>query len=84
MRFDGSVASDGTGENGLYTEELLAQIRQEGMQIEDVFKKVRIGVMQRSNNMQTPWETSSLTGDFYFNGRNTHSTPLRQSNRHPI
>jgi len=62
----GSVASDGTGENGLYTEELLAQIRQEGMQIEDVFKKVRIGVLARSNNMQTPWETSSLTGDFYF------------------
>ena len=62
----GSVASDGNGENGLYTEELLAQISKEGMKIEDVFKKVRIGVMERSNNMQTPWETSSLTGDFYF------------------
>jgi len=62
----GSVASDGTGKNGLYTEELLAQIRKEGMKIEDVFKKVRIGVMERSGNQQTPWESSSLTGDFYF------------------
>ena len=62
----GSVASDGTGSNGLYTEELLKQIGQEGQKIEDVFKSVRSGVMARSNNLQTPWESSSLVGDFYF------------------
>ncbi len=62
----GSVASDGTGDNGLYTEELLKQIGKKGLKIEDVFKAVRANVMQRSNNMQTPWETSSLIGDFYF------------------
>jgi len=62
----GSVASDGSGENGLYTEELLKQIRKEGMKIEDVFKNVRSNVMSRSNSLQTPWESSSLIGDFYF------------------
>ncbi len=62
----GSVASDGTGENGLYTEELLRQIGRKGMKIEDVFKNVRAAVMSRSNNRQTPWESSSLVGDFYF------------------
>ena len=62
----GSVASDGTGENGLYTEELLKQIHKEGMRIEDVFKNVRSNVLSRSNTLQTPWESSSLVGDFYF------------------
>jgi hypothetical protein len=62
----GSVASDGTGDNGLYTEEFLKQINKSGLKIEDVFKNVRVGVMERSGNQQTPWESSSLTGDFYF------------------
>jgi hypothetical protein len=62
----GSVASDGTGANGLYTEELLKQMRREGLKIEDVFKSVRSEVLKRSNNLQTPWESSSLVGDFYF------------------
>ncbi len=62
----GSVASDGTGSNGLYTEELLKQIGREGLKIEDVFKNVRSEVLDKSNNMQTPWESSSLVGDFYF------------------
>ena len=62
----GKVASDGTGDNGLYTEELLNQIRVEGLKIEDVFKKVRAAVLERSDGQQTPWESSSLIGDFYF------------------
>jgi len=62
----GSVASDGTGANGLYTEELLKQIQRGGLKIEDVFKQVRSEVLDKSNNMQTPWESSSLVGDFYF------------------
>jgi uncharacterized caspase-like protein len=62
----GSVASDGTGNNGLYTEEILKQINKSGMKIEDVFKNVRVGVIERSNKLQTPWESSSLVGDFYF------------------
>ena len=62
----GKVASDGTGDNGLYTEELLNQISVEGLKIEDVFKQVRAAVIERSARQQTPWESSSLIGDFYF------------------
>ncbi len=62
----GKVASDGTGDNGLYTEELLKQLKIEGLKIEDVFKQVRAAVVERSDGMQTPWESSSLIGDFYF------------------
>jgi len=62
----GSVAADGKGKNGLYTEELLKAARNPGLKIEDVFKQVRVAVRNRSQGKQTPWESSSLEGDFYF------------------
>lgn len=62
----GSVAADGDGENGLYTEHILKQITKPGLKIEEVFKYVRAEVVQISNNRQVPWESSSLIGDFYF------------------
>lgn len=62
----GSVASDGNAGNGLYTQELLANMRQPELKIEEVFKRVRIGVQQKTAGKQVPWESSSLTGDFYF------------------
>lgn len=62
----GKVANDGDGANGLYTEELLRAISQPGLKVEEVFKAVRVNVSKRTNGAQTPWEASSLTGDFYF------------------
>jgi|GEM_PF-2507598 len=62
----GKTASDGDGVNGLYTQELLTHLRTPNVALEDVFKRVRIGVMQKSNRAQIPWETSSLVGDFFF------------------
>ena len=62
----GSVASDGSSRNGLYTEHLLRYMMTPGLSVEQMFKQVRIGVGQMTNRQQTPWESSSLTGDFYF------------------
>lgn len=62
----GKVASDGNGKNGLYTRELLKHIQTPGLSLESVFKRVRNGVIEGSGEAQTPWESSSLTGDFYF------------------
>ena len=62
----GSVASDGTGKNGIYTQHLLASLGQPGVPVEQVFKRVRVGVMKDTRNAQVPWESSSLVGDFYF------------------
>jgi hypothetical protein len=62
----GTVAADGEGENGIYTAELLKAITRPGLKIEDVFKQTRAGVARASGNAQVPWESSSLTGDFYF------------------
>ena len=62
----GSVASDGKNANGLYTQHLLANIERPGTPIEEVFKRVRLGVRLDSNGTQVPWESTSLEGDFYF------------------
>jgi len=64
----GKVAADGDGSNGLYTGELVRQILTTGMPVESIFKQTRINVLQKSANNQTPWESSSLTGDFFFLG----------------
>jgi uncharacterized caspase-like protein len=65
----GSVAEDGEpGQNGIYTSELLRALREPGLRIEDVFKRVRIAVQSRTQNRQSPWDASSMTGEFVFNG----------------
>ena len=62
----GSTAADGTGANGLYTQHLLQALGRPGLKVEEVFKQVRIEVKQASGDKQVPWDSSSLTGDFYF------------------
>jgi hypothetical protein len=62
----GSVAADGTGRNGLYTSMLLKHISTPGLEIGRLFRQVRIDVVKSSGKRQTPWESSSLMGDFYF------------------
>jgi hypothetical protein len=62
----GNVASDGDGANGLYTENLLREMKVPEAKIEDVFKRVRLAVRRRSHGQQIPWESTSLEEDFWF------------------
>ncbi|MEI6715947.1 MAG: caspase family protein [Verrucomicrobiota bacterium] len=62
----GQTAQDGTGTNGLYTEELLKHLRTPGLSIEQVFKRTRAGVLERSEGGQIPAEYSRLVGDDIF------------------
>lgn len=64
----GSVASDGTGRNGLFTSKLLKYINEPNLNIEQVFKLVARDVSAESGEAQRPWITSDYTGDFYFSG----------------
>jgi hypothetical protein len=61
-----SVAADGSGKNGVYTENLLRNLTEPGLRIEDVFKRTRFAVRQETGGRQVPWENTSLEGDFYF------------------
>jgi hypothetical protein len=62
----GSVAQDGSGENGLYTQELLKAIQTPGLEIGMVFRKVLTNVKKLSGGKQIPWTNSSIEGEFYF------------------
>ncbi|HSM42409.1 MAG TPA: caspase family protein [Afifellaceae bacterium] len=67
----GHVALDGEGrENSPYTEALSRAIAQPGLSLESVFKRTRAEVLKATSEQQVPWETSSITGDFYFRPRN--------------
>jgi len=62
----GAVAVDGGGRNSVYTKHLLNHMTTSGITIEQVFKRVRVDVISETAEKQIPWESSSLTGDFYF------------------
>ena len=62
----GSVAADGTGQNGLYTEQLLRHIGAEGVPVELMLKEVAIQVEQVSAGKQEPWSEGNIKGNFYF------------------
>lgn len=64
----GKTAEDGAGRNGTFTRYLLQFIDTPGLTIEQMLKRVRASVMQETEGNQTPWETSSLRGDFCFAG----------------
>ena len=66
----GHVAEDGDASagNGLYTGFLVKELQAPTARIEDVFKRVRLQVRQKSQGRQIPWESTSLEEDFYFDG----------------
>jgi hypothetical protein len=62
----GKTAADGNGRNGLYTAALLKALQTPNQTIIQLFQQVRAEVIKQSSNKQLPWESTSLTGDFYF------------------
>ncbi|MDY0871032.1 caspase family protein [Dongia rigui] len=63
----GDVANDGDGKNSPYTAALVSEMSKPGVAIEEAFRNVRVKVMQTTSKQQVPWDSSSLTGAFYFN-----------------
>lgn len=62
----GSVALDGLQGNSPFTHALAKLLPTPGMPIEQMFKQVRVEVIQETGGRQTPWDSSSLTNDFTF------------------
>ncbi len=65
----GELAADGTGRNGMYTKHLLASLREADTEILKVFQRTRAGVVRETAGRQTPWESTSLLGEFHFRAR---------------
>ena len=62
----GAIALDGKTGHSPYTKALSKAMLSPGLPIEQVFKQARREVLRATNDKQTPWETSSITGRFYF------------------
>ena len=62
----GKVALDGTGRNSPFTGALLRHIDTEGASIGDVMIAVRNDVLSETGGKQRPFESTSLTGQFFF------------------
>ncbi len=72
----GQVAADGVGENSPYTAALVEAMQIPGLSVEQMFKRVRISVEAQTSKQQTPWEESSLRGDFFFTPKNPEPKPV--------
>jgi hypothetical protein len=79
----GMEAQDGDGNHSPYTSAFLNTARVPNLPIEQLFKRVRLEVNTATNGRQTPWESSSLTSDFYFFG-DTAVAAGRAPDRTPI
>jgi uncharacterized caspase-like protein len=65
----GKLAADsgaGSSSNSLYATYLAKHIPTPGLPVEQVFKRVREGVVRETKATQVPWESSSLQGEFAF------------------
>ncbi len=79
----GMEAADGDGNHSPYTSAFLNIAREPNLPIEQLFKRVRLEVNHVTRGRQTPWESSSLTSDFFFFG-DTAVAAGRAPDRSPI
>ena len=74
----GKVAYDGRGVNSMYspfTQALVEAMELPNLQVEDVLKRVRKTVRERTENRQQPWWASSLEGRFAFRVGSSNGVP---------
>lgn len=67
----GEVALDGNDGHSPFTAALTRVIPTPGLEIEEVFKRTRAAVLEATDSQQTPWEHSSLVGQFIFKAKGT-------------
>jgi len=63
----GAVALDGDAVNSPFSLALANAMPAPGRTIEQVFKQVRIDVLRATQGQQTPWDSSSMVREFFFN-----------------
>ena len=62
----GAVAYDGAGRHSPYTEALARALEAPGLEIGQMFRRVRGDVREATGGLQITWLTSTLESEFYF------------------
>src|ERR1700758_5741125 len=73
-----SVVSDNGGDQSLFVQELLKEIRVPDLMAEETLNRTRVGVTRASRGEQVPWISSSLAEDFAFIPGATGNRPANE------
>ena len=80
-----SVVSDNGGDQSLFVQELLKEIRVPDLMAEETLNRTRVGVTRASRSEQVPWISSSLAEDFAFiPGNGSSPSAARPSTTAPL
>jgi uncharacterized caspase-like protein len=72
----GALANDGDGETSIYPTALVSLMRDPGLEIDQIFRAVRLQVNQETGGAQTPWMQSSLDVEVVlFEGQPSQAAP---------
>ena len=72
----GAVAYDGVGRHSPYTQAIVDNVDEPGLEINELFRRVRGDVREATRGEQIAWTTSTLESRFYFK---TNDQNLRES-----
>jgi len=85
----GAVSVDNSEGHSLYTETLVAMMRQRGLDVEQVFKKTRLQISNKTSQRQIPWMISALDVELHLFGASNQqvsqndSEPKKSRNKRP-
>ena len=71
----GSTAADGTGRNGVFTSQLLKNLKTPGLEVNEVFRQTGADVARASNRQQIPAVYNQFFGNAYLGARPSAATP---------
>jgi len=58
--------TENNAEISLFTKTFIENLKNEGISLTELFKKINNSVLQKSNNQQVPWQRTTLLEEFYF------------------
>jgi formylglycine-generating enzyme required for sulfatase activity len=73
----GSTAADGTGRNGLFTAQLLKNIKTPGLEVTELFRRTGADVAQASDRKQIPAVYSQFFGNAYLGSAPVATAPVQ-------
>lgn len=62
----GDVSSDGVGRNGTYTEALMKNFQNFDLDVQKLFNRTGLDVMEKTDKKQVPWVSTTLFSDYYL------------------
>jgi hypothetical protein len=80
----GSLAEDGRGRNGTYTEALLKNFQVPGLDVQKMFNRTGLDVMEKTDGRQMPWVSTTPFPDFFLAGGAPGDQDLRPVPPQPV